>query len=268
MKLSDLFEHSLDTYKGHIFYNNMDEPQALSIQGFSTFEYWDEVRDDFKCIDNAIISLRGAPAKVGGMFVCRDNELRSLLFCPQEIGGWFDCSSNDITSLKGLPKTLKKGVDISGNKITSLEGCQEEFKADFDCTSNELTDFKGGPKKVIGNYNASWNKITSLEGCPYDVGGDFSIIENQLTSLQSIHKYFKNGGIAGKIEIGGNPIKSHILGLLLIPDLMGITVNANDNKDFRNAVSIIINHLNNHEPDLIDCQQELIEAGLKAYAQL
>jgi hypothetical protein len=63
--------------------------------------------------------------------------------------------------------------------------------------------------------------------------------------------------------VSGNPIKSHVLGVLLIH---GVTEIKMDNNEVQNI-------LNGHLPSkgmesVLECQDELIEAGFDEYAKL
>ena len=65
-----------------------------------------KVSGSFKCHNNQLTSLEGAPQKVGGDFLCQRNNLTSLEGAPQKVGGSFDCARNKLTSLKGAPQEL------------------------------------------------------------------------------------------------------------------------------------------------------------------
>jgi hypothetical protein len=54
------------------------------------------VTGDFRCFNNSLTSLVGAPKKVGGDFNCTNNKLTSLVGAPQEVGGDFCCYYNKI----------------------------------------------------------------------------------------------------------------------------------------------------------------------------
>ena len=110
--------------------------------------------------------------------------------------GYFFCPSNQLTSLEGAP--------------TSVGG-------DFACSGNQLTSLEGAPTSVGGYFFCNNNQLTSLEGAPTSVGGDFICSANKLTSLKDVHKQIKK--IDGKFYLSSNPIKSHVLGLLLIEGL-------------------------------------------------
>ena len=54
------------------------------------------VEGNFRCIDNSLTSLKGAPEKVGGDFYCSNNSLTSLEGAPKEVGRDFYCSNNTV----------------------------------------------------------------------------------------------------------------------------------------------------------------------------
>ena len=68
------------------------------------------VSGDFKCSNNMLTSLEGAPKQVGGDFNCSSNNLTSLEGSTESVAHDFFCHKNNLTSLKGFPKYV--GVDI------------------------------------------------------------------------------------------------------------------------------------------------------------
>jgi hypothetical protein len=68
--------------------------------------------------------------------------------------------------------------------------------------------------------------------------------------------------IKGIFDASDNPIKSHVLGLLLIK---GVTEVRLDN---RHVEEIINRHLGKGRAGMLMAQEELIEAGLEEFAQL
>ncbi len=198
-----------------------------------------KVSELFEAKERTVLSVMGKqPEHVDGDFYCSDNKLTSLEGAPSSVGGYFVCSRNKLTSLKGGP--------------TSVGGY-------FNCYNNKLTSLKGGPTKVGGDYFCSKNKITSLEGVASSIGGDFYCTRNRLTSLHNIHKQIKH--IGGHAEFQQNPIKTHVLGLLLIDGLTEVLL------DKRYVEDIINKHLKG-DRDVFACQEELIEAGFEDFAKL
>ena len=176
-----------------------------------------------------------------------ETEERSILSVmgeqPEHYNGDFNCFNRKLTSLKGAPKTVN---------------------GDFYCYDNNLTSLKGAPTFVNGGFNCCDNDITSFEGASTTVNGYFWYNDNKLASLHNIHKHNKE--IGKTIWFANNPITSHILGLLLIKKLKAINIDLLTD-DLLEASKIINKHLS-LDRDVIDCQEELISAGLKEYAKL
>ena len=108
------------------------------------------------------------------------------------------------------------GMTINGKKLP-VEGKWEGY---FDCSYSHLTSLEGAPTTVSGNFDCYGNHLTSLEGAPASIGGRVYCGSNQLTSLKDIHKQIKN--IKGPFHLDQNPIKNHVIGLLLIDGLTEI----------------------------------------------
>ena len=131
---------------------------------------------------------------------------------------------------------------------------------DFDCSVNKLTSLAGAPSHVGGDFYCSVNKLTSLAGAPSHVDGYFYCAFNELTSLKDVHKHITE--IKGEFYAIKNPIKSHVLGLLLIKGVTGVHL---DNKQ---VAEILNRHLDKGRAGMLMAQEELIEAGLEDFAQL
>ena len=141
--------------------------------------------------------------------------------------------------------------------ITSLEGSPKFVFKNFVCIGHPIKDLKGGPESVLGKMDCGRCQLTSLEGGPkFLEAGRFD--NNKLTSLHNIHKQLPSVGYS--LSFIDNPIKSHVLGLLKIK---GLEIVGLDNQELE---AIINKHL--PEGNIFDCQAELEDAGLEAYAQL
>jgi hypothetical protein len=93
------------------------------------------VKGDFDCFNcENLVSLKGAPDKVGGNFYCGCcPKLTSLKGAPKEVGGKFSCRVCD--------------------KLVSLKGAPQEVKGDFDCDHCEnLVSLEGAPQRVGGGF--------------------------------------------------------------------------------------------------------------------
>jgi len=104
--------------------------------------------------------------------------------------------------------------------------------------------------------------LTTLEGAPSSIAGYFYASDNRLTSLHDVHKIIKS--IGGGLFLERNPIKSCILGVLLIEGCTGIYL---DNHPVQRIVN---KYLPNDDGfrGVIDCQSELLDAGFDEYAKL
>lgn len=213
---------------------------------------------EFNCRHRSLSSLKGAPKMVNGDFDCVDNELETLKGAPEIVTGSFDCSNNKLTTLEGAPRKIGNYFSCRKNQLSSLKGSPAVIKGTFDCSDNKLTSLEGIPEKV-GNCYISGNILTSLVGAPKIINGDFGCENNKLISLKDIHKIINK--INGGFHHSGNPIKSHVLGLLLIDGLNEVTGHHNWSK-------ILNRYLGKGRKGMLDCQNELIDMGLEEYAQL
>ena len=199
-----------------------------------------KITDYFNCSYNKYLtSLEDAPQEVGGSFICEvcDN-LTSLEGCPQEIGRNFDCyMCHKLLSLVGGPTKVggsyNCGVCI---KLTNLKGCPQEINGDFNCHSNDkLISLEYGPQIVHGDYNCyDCRNLTSLKYLP-----------KRLTSSLNVR------------------MTSKVKDYLSIFKIEGIT-------DFRTDNAVIEKIINKYLPkrDMLNCQDELIEAGFEEYAEV
>jgi len=157
---------------------------------------------------------------------------------------WFDnfyCNNNNLTSLKGAPSSVA---------------------GDFGCSNNNLTSLKGAPSSVGGNFWCTNNSLTSLNGAPSLVGSNFYCYRNNLTSLKDINKQLKK--MNGTFYAHVNPITSHVIGLLLIPGCKEVRLDNEQVQDILNR------HLESPFGNrrFLDCQSELLDAGLDEFAKL
>lgn len=228
--------------------------------------------ENYVCDKFELTSLKDAPLKTRAQiparvhrFSCKSNKLTSLAGGPVGVLGNYNCSENQITSLKGAPSVVGGGFYCTDNELGSLEGGPAKISGNYYCDNNNLRDLKGAPKEITKehNFNCSDNKLTSLEGIPETIGGVVNCANNELTSLKNIHLQLKEltGSDERSINFFGNPIKSHVLGLLKIKGLKKVTL---DNK----KVEAIINKHLKGERDIFDCQEELEDAGYEEFAKL
>jgi hypothetical protein len=162
----------------------------------------------FYCSNNQLISLEGAPQKVGEDFYCRYNQLTSLVGAPQEVGANFNCEDNQLISLEGAPQRVGHDFYCSDNQLTSLEGAPQRVGRGFSCNNNQLTSLEGAPQEVGERFLCEGNNLTSLEGAPQEVGGSFNCDRNQLTSLEGAPQKVGGGFYCEKNPVSEETLKS------------------------------------------------------------
>jgi hypothetical protein len=219
------------------------------------------VQGDVICSYNKLETLEGAPRQINGVFDCSNNQLKTLKGAPQQLNGSFDCSSNQLETLEGGPVKVGNFYDCSNNKLITLKGLPREIRGDLWCYDNLLTSFGGCARSIDGNLYASSNKLlTSLEGGPSFVAGEVHLNDcPKLTSLQNIHNHFPE--VHGWFYFNNTNVKEHMLGLLLVRELQGITL------DDAKLEDILRKYINNGG-NLLACALELIEAGYEEQAKL
>ena len=116
-------------------------------------------------------------------------------------------------------------------------------------------------------YDFCDNSLSTFENFP-PVAKVIKCNRNKFESLHNIHKYIKEMSPISTLSFLGNPIKSHVLGLLKIINLREVILyGTGDDKSLIEVESIINRHLAKGK-DLLACQQELIDAGFEDFAQL
>jgi hypothetical protein len=101
----------------------------------------------FRCDNNQLTSLKGAPRTIGGLFSCDNNQLTSLEGAPQTVGGHFFCHNNRLTSLDHAPQSVSGDFWCFNNQLTSLEGSPTSFKA-LVSDLGEFSSWEAVPEKL------------------------------------------------------------------------------------------------------------------------
>lgn len=169
-------------------------------------------------------------------------------------------------------KVLKNRVwagdfDCSKMGLTSLEGAPKIINGYFKCIDNPLKSFIGAPEKVNGDFYIGGKTRISLEGITRHINGDFVLRtisgDFGITSLHNVQKHFDT--INGQFYFRNTNLKSHVLGLLLIP---GITCVYLFNRIAQDIMNSHLPNKNLNRNVVIECQNELIDAGFEEFAQL
>jgi hypothetical protein len=187
--------------------------------------------------------------------------------------GWFDAKNMGLTSLKGLPSIIDSSLDISNNLFQNLKGCTQDV-GDLNISSNNnLISLAGIPKHLRqGLSMGDTPNLKSLEFMPLTVGKGCSMSNNRIlgenkniTSFEGVGRKFLTK--VPDFLITPDCLTSNILGILLIDGLEQGRVSTYGIPNLRNALKIIDKHLKG-DKDILECQEELIEAGFKEYAKL
>lgn len=143
-----------------------------------------------------------------------------------------------------------------------------EVKGDFNCADTKITTLEGGPKKVMKDYYANRCQLTSLEGAPNFIGSEFMANSNFITSLEGIGKKYLRE-INGYLSMYNNPLKSNVLGLMLIKNIKSFQINYAPYRMDENIAAKLQEIMNGHlRGDIMECREELVQAGLKEFAKL
>ena len=178
-------------------------------------------------------------------------------------------SQNDVSNrrLKSLTvlmlpeKSSKDAFDCSNNELTNLLGGPIEGVRFFHAHSNELVSPLVGAPDDLEIFAVWNNKLTSFEGFPRFIKG-MAANKNPITTLKGIHNHIKSCN-----NMAVDIVESGYMDLFRIKDLQTIYIHENGQR-LDNELDVIINkHLKSPERDWMDCQEELIQAGLKRYAR-
>lgn len=152
-------------------------------------------------------------------------------------------------------KDAETGLRMLPIRIGKVDG-------DFMIASGELGTFENGPQDVNGDFVFAGNPIqTGCVGLPARVNGSVDL-SGSVTNLQGIHKILRqmNGEFTCIQE--SKPLESHALGLLMIRGLTKVNLRPTQLEEILNK------HLQAEERDVNACQEDLVEAGLTAFAKL
>jgi hypothetical protein len=228
---------------------DIDGGLSITAKKFKSFGAWklNKVLGSLNIYKSSLTSLKGLEnTQVTGMVHISSSELKNLEYCPTDFA-WhlFVDNCPRLRSLEGLPKSMKQSLTLK-NLI--------------------LPDLTGAPSSVNALYIEDC-KIGSIDGIPERIFGDLSFDDTMIMSLHDIHKKVKL--INGSIYMQRTTITECVLGLLLIKGIKAVYVD-NAKSDLRMVMHIINKYLKEpmSKQRMIDCQNELIDAGFEEYAQL
>lgn len=221
--------------------------------------------------------------KITGQFEISHTTITSLENSPEEVTQTFTIESNMyLTSLEGMTQKLGKSIIVGNCKlIKNLKGCPKSIPEELLIKDlDKLESLEGSPDRVHGVYGFNLKALKSLKGGP-TICTDLYSIDNApvLVSLEGMPKKIENGFISitncpnleslkhVSTEIKGNFnfVKCpKVKDALTIFKIKGINNIFHDNKKLEH---ILQKHYDNGR-DVVECQEELIDVGLKEYARL
>lgn len=95
----------------------------------------------------------GTDLIVTGSFYCRQEDLVSLKGAPRRVGGSFNCQNNQLTSLEGAATLIGAHFSCIDNKLTSLKDVHKHIhmiRGNFYCTRNPIKSHVLGLLKIKG----------------------------------------------------------------------------------------------------------------------
>jgi hypothetical protein len=200
-------------------------------------------------ITNAgITNLKGGPRQVGSLYIDCCMKLTSTEGAPTKIDS--SVMFNECLSLKrivGLPDPINLDLSFNGcNKLTSLAGC---------------------PSRVQGSFNlARCTTLKSIVGCPSFVGNDLML--SACYGLKSLAGFPKR--INGNLGLTGTSkllLRDSYL-IINTPEIDEIITSHPLNTPEAQVCKIVAKYLDYPfgNKRWIECQSELIDAGLEEYA--
>ncbi len=136
---------------------------------------------------------------------------------------------------------------------------QVSIKGDFKLTHCSIEQIPFDWLFNDGHVNLTGNYLQAFHNLPQYVSGNLTLSRNQFTSLKDIHKRILY--VDGIIDVDHNPITSHVLGILAIDNVKAVRLP-------KIEVEQIINYHLTYGRDVLECQEELIDAGFVEWAKM
>lgn len=242
-----------------------------------------KVSGDFICVNNMLSTLRGAPHTVKKNFIVKGNNLTSLVGGPTVVGKGYDCSNNHLTDLVGSPeiipntfncsdqaeRLIKMGeVDMIFASCLSLVGSPRKVGT-FVASCCGIRTLRGGPITCAGSYLVVNNSLENFDGIASTIGGSIDVFGSKITSLTGL------GDLCPQVDgvFFDHPrtdINQWIAGgicLILVPGLVQMPKITPDNQSATARASRIIKKYLGRPDALFECQAELLDQGLDAFAE-
>lgn len=243
----------------------LHEIKDYTINDDGTIDVVGEINWGFKRWKKLPLKFR----KVDGNFLIFNNHnLVSLEGCPTEVTGSFKFSAQEITSMKHVPEKVGKDFTVSSFKMKKFDYFPKEIGGELSIFNSRIETLDLLPKEVFGKVSITENMfLRSIKGIPSIVHGNVLINGSRVVqSFEGLPKV-----IEGKLSLHSfgylseTPPKN-ILVVFKIKGLTQIEFTRPMAGDYKKVSDIVNKHLKTG--DMIECQEELIEAGFKEYARL
>ena len=174
-----------------------------------------DVIENFGCLGQSLTDFKGVRfGHIKGIFRCSNNRLTNLEGAPQAVDGDFNCSSNQLTSLEGAPESVGGDFNCSRNQLTSLEGAPLTVGKHFYCADNQITSLEGAPESV-GMFSISWSRIGLLDWSKgWSKKGDKEFIKTLIFKLKKIND------LGPELDKEKSELKEMLISLTGQPDLL------------------------------------------------
>lgn len=233
MKLKELYESSDDNKILSLLDDYGITKEKVEVHQDGSISAEKNIKFDNKHFDDNVLPFKFK--KVDGQFSIVNTGLMSLEGCPEVITDTFIASANLFKDLKHFPKKVK-GATLSHNQIKNFEGVGE-----------------------IDSLIANSCKIDSLKGLPDGMSYLELRFNERLTSLKDLPKNIQ------KLFIDETLFRRDFT-QFFIKGVKNIEVDIFTNHEMTLKILRIVNkHLPNGRAGLIDCQDELIDAGFDEY---
>ena len=203
--------------------------------------------------------------KLGGAFLTSNSNLETLEGLPDEMTWVLQCGKCvGLTTLVGGPKKVVNILNfVHCTGLKNLDGIPELVRHSSNSGVVELilygcinlTSLEGLQDHLPGTLDISWCKnLKSLKGIPTQIGGGLSMEHLNIDSFDFLPKR-----INGTLDVTGCKRVKNYLALM---DIKGVDeIKVTDKPQLEKI-------LNNHLGDMLNCQDELIEAGFEEYAEV
>lgn len=183
----------------------------------------------------------------------------------------FDSYNTGLTTLTDIDMSkVTNSLRIGRNKLTSLEGAPTILKGTLNLYRNEeVLSLEGCPIRIgrdliLGGCNID---MSTIEKLPQTIGNLLDFSSSNITGLPGIgRKYVKQ---CKTIDLSGCiQLESHLLGLCLVKGLNDIPFDRYGSTQKTCEVLRRFNNFIKRKEDVLDVQEELIQAGYKEFAKL